>query len=101
MSERAKRLDRSFVWIAETTDTRNDQKTNTDWIGYIWQKDKSKTKQTKKTKTKQNKTKAKQNKSKTKQNKNKQTKIKFDISQSVTGQAFLLLHPDTSCLKFK
>jgi hypothetical protein len=96
LSERVKRLDRSFVWIAETTDTRNDQKTNTDWIGYIWQKDKSKTKQ-----TKQKKNKTKQNKTKAKQNKNKQTKIKFDISQSVTGQAFLLLHPDTSCLKFK
>ena len=58
--------------MAETTDTRTDQKTNTDWIGYIWQKDKSKT-----------------NKTKAKQNKNKQIKIKFDISQSVTGQAFL------------
>ena len=51
---------------------------------------------------KQNKAnKTKQNKTKAKQNKNKQTKIKFDISQLVTGQAFLLLHPDTSCLKFK
>jgi hypothetical protein len=40
--------------MAETTDTRTDQKTNTDWIGYIWQKDKSKTKQ-KQNKTKTNK----------------------------------------------
>jgi hypothetical protein len=36
--------------------------------------------------TKQKKNKTKQNKTKAKQNKNKQTKIKFDISQSVTGQ---------------
>lgn len=48
--------------MAETTDTRIDQKTNTDWVGYIWQKDKSKTKankQNKKTKKKQNKNKQK------------------------------------------